>query len=213
MLHWRFAILSLLIVCVHPASADTAQNAPKYEPDQTTVAILPLVNKAAEYNATFREKTKNKAQQAVSERFTSRGFHVVDAAQVEKCLADMKLDMNERENWRPDTILAVGKKLGARLVLLPVILDAHSKDNNNTLFSGSLFGGSKEGFASVRTYMADTETGASVLQGERKQGKTTSGLFSSFEKGMDRQTVAVVKGFDLALRDFLQQYSKPGDKK
>lgn len=202
----QLLLLGMLMVFPLAARADDTTSAEKYDPAKTKIAILPLVNKAAEFSANFRDKTKDKAEKSITERFTSRGFQLVDSTQVVKCLEESKLDVNERENWQPDKILAIGKQLNARLVLLCVILDAHSKDNNNVLFGGSIFGGSKEGFASVRAYLVDTSSGASVLKGERTKGKSTSGAFSSFDKGMDRQTTAVLKGFDAALKEFLIQY-------
>jgi hypothetical protein len=207
----RLLLLSALLLLglltpVLGQKAPTETPKPAYDPAKTRVAILPVVNKADEFNKSFQEKIKAQAQKALTERFTLRGFEVVEQSVVDKAVEETKFDGQDRENWHTNTILPLGKKLNARLILLCVVTDAHNKTNNTFLTDILGVGGAKEGIATVRAYLVDTENGKTLLNGTSKQGKSSGAAFGNFDKGMDRQARAVVRGFDIALHEFLAAY-------
>lgn len=199
-------LLPILLLCLagrpdagrqeHPA-------APAYEPDKTTMAVLPIANKADEFSAKFKAKIQGAAQKALVERFQKRGFPVLEMSSVEKALTEAKFDVGDRENWNAAHLQPIGKQLHCRLILLCAITDAHMK-TNETLFS--IGGGSREGIANVRAFLVDVETGTDLLKGTHAEGKSSGGAFGDFDRGMDRQARAVVLGLDRALKAFLASY-------
>jgi hypothetical protein len=197
--------LTALLVIAWGASAAISGGTPQtsYDPTKTKVALLPLVNKADDFAKSFQDKVKRQANKALTERFTSRGFEVIDEATTKPAVDELKIDLSDRENWHAESLIPIGKKLGCRLVLLCVVTDAHSQINNS-LFS--IGGGSSEGIATVRAYLVDTETGAAILAGSPSKGKSAGGAFGILDKGMTHEAKSVMRGIDHALRDFLSAY-------
>ena len=196
--------LSLLLIGVGTGRTLADPPKPSFLPRDTKVVILPVVNKAAEFNKEFQTKIQQSALHELNSAFSQRGFQVVDQKIVAAYLAESKLDLIDRENWRTANFLAVGKKLDARLVVFCVVLDAHTKTNQNVF---DPFGtGSKEGIANVRAYLVDTQTGETILDKKQAEGKNTGGMLAEIDSGMSRESKAVVKGISKVLKSFLSVY-------
>lgn len=208
---WLLPLVCLACVTVSPRSNAQKQAAPApeaaqaYEPTKTRVAIVQVINKADDLVKDFPAKIQPAVYKLLVQRFTARGFVVADSVGVEHTLAEMKLDMTDRENWQAKTLAQIGKKLDCRLTLLCVVTDAHSKINDT---GGNPFGGSREGIVGVRAYLVDTETETNLIRNKPVEGKSAGGIYAAYDKGLTREGRAVSLGLDKALKGFLSAYAE-----
>lgn len=207
----QFPALCLLLITGAGRTMMADPPVAAYSPPETKVVILPVVNKAAEFNKDFQNKIQVSALHALTTAFSRRGFQVVDQKVVDTYLTENRLDLNDRENWRNATLSAIGKKLGSRLVIFCVVLDAHTKTNQNVF---DPFGaGSKEGIANVRGYLIDVQTGEAILDKKQEEGKNTGGMLAEIDSGTSRESKAVVQGINKVLKGFFAAYPLPAKAK
>jgi len=188
--------LTSLAVALMAVSAASAQT---YDPATTKVAIVPIINDSADPWQDLKDRQRAEGAKYVLEAFTTRGFVMVNAEEVNKAIANLKIDFNDDEQRTRANLFRIGNECGATLVFFVVIVE--SKQTTNT----SLLTSRTNGFATVKIWLVDASKQEAILNAVKLQGRSTgSGLVPG--KGSERQVVAVRNTINDILKAWLKPY-------
>jgi hypothetical protein len=130
-----------------------ATDSDRYVPQQTTVAILPVIDASGERWKKQSSLIKEGCSQKAIEEFTSHGFNVVPADAVAKAIGDLNVDLTDEEQQKRDTLYKVGKALKADLIMFVVIAETQQKEVDRFLWT------SRHGSAKVKVWLLNRATG------------------------------------------------------
>lgn len=122
-------------------------NAPKlpYVPEQTRVAILPVVN--ATGDAAANDDAVTNARVSLGRQIVGRGFKGVPTPAVTAALNSLKLTLTDQTPRTPEALTKIGDATQARLVVFVVVTQAGRH-------------------ATVKAWVLDTKTHTFVLDGK-----------------------------------------------
>jgi len=213
-----FAFASLSIPLCQSTYADPAPAAPssvavtpadKYNPAQTPVAILPVINQTKGAWDDLKARENEKGKQELVLRFREHGFPLVEDALIAKSLSDLGVNPQDMAHQAPDTLTKpetlskIGQAVNARLIVLLVITDTRSGSHFN------LLGGfHKEGGATVKLWLVDAPEDRALLSGVTKSSKSSGsgGLVEMAGTGGSSLSIRAIGG---ATTTALNQFIKP----
>jgi hypothetical protein len=169
------------------------------------VALLPVVNLSGEKDAKQRRDQILKAEDELNRQFGRRGFTVLPRAEVERALADAKLDLTDEENHNRATLFGVGKALNADLIVFVVITDVDQRRVQTAFDIDEMVGKAK-----TKTWLLSVPDGVALLSAYRQESQSRSNLAPSFDSGARLIRKSVEGTVRDALADFLKQYPEVG---
>jgi hypothetical protein len=181
-----------------------ASPAKTYVPAETTVAILPVIDRSGEKAENRRKQQAGNGYRNLIEIFYERGFKVADKGAVEKAIADAGMDLTDEEDYRRDNFYKVGETVGADLAIFAFIMHTR-EDTKRNLFSN----GEKQGRASVKMWLVDVKQKKPIFSAVVKEGKAAglSKLFAT-DEGRNRRANAVGNAIKEQFEEFLKPYPK-----
>lgn len=206
-----FALLTLLtapLLAQSPSPASISRASEKYVPENTVVALLPVVNDTKNKDPNMQARQNEKAQQELEMRFAEHGFKLADTATVTKAVSDLKVDLTDPKQRTPETLYQIGKAVNAPLVAFLVVADARSGSKYNPLSFGGL---KKEGGATVKFWLVDAVADRPLLTEVTKSSKKgTSGFApwwaASGTSGNSLSVRALGDAVSAASKDFFKPY-------
>lgn len=194
-----------------------AQSAPapatasdKYQPAETSVAVLPVLNQTKGGWDDLKDREDEKGEQELVKHFQECGFPLVDDAQITRSLSALGMDPQTFARQFPEALIKsdalskIGKAANARLVALLVITDARSGSHF------SLFGNfHKEGGATVKLWLVDVAENRAILTEVTKSSKSSGagGFLQMAGTGGSSLSLRAIGGAtSAALSDFIKHY-------
>ena len=158
-----------------------AQDAAKFDPATTTVAVLPCIDRTGEKEKDWRDRQAAGGYRNLVELFAERGFIIADRAAVTKAIADTGVDLNDEEEYRRENFIKIGKALNADIVVFTYVM-ATSEDRKSQGFF-SLKDREIQGRATVKTWVVDVKNEKKILSADVREGKAAgaSKLFGNNE--------------------------------
>ena len=198
----RLAVAILpLLASVPVAARESLPTVATYEPRQTRVAILPVINQGGEKDAKQRAEQTKRGHQELIHQFKSRGFRLVDEADIIQVCQDNDIDLQDEEQHKRATFYRIGRAVDADLVVFAVITHVDQRRVlANTSNSQKL-----EGRASVKTWLLDVKRERPILNAAAWQAGSSRSLFAEFDSGA-RHIRNAVGG---AMKDVLAAFLKP----
>jgi hypothetical protein len=194
------ALIVVALTCV-VMTTTRAQEAPDhYEPANTRVAILPVINLSGEKNAGFREKQIQATREALHNAFGDRGFVIVDDKSIEDAATAAKIDLNDEEQHTRSTIVNLGNSVKADLVAFVVINKVWSKQITN------FFSATDEGYAKIAIWLIDLKTEKAILNGIPHQSKEKR---EAYFRGQEKFSDLIARACGKAVRESLTPILKP----
>ena len=196
-------LLPLLAVPVPVAAQEQSSAAvTTYAPHRTRVAILPVINQAGEKDAKQRAEQTRRGHEELTRQFKSRGFLLVDEADIAKTCADKEIDLQDEEQQKRATYYQVGRAVDADLVVFALITHV---DQRRVLANTS--GDQKlEGRASVKTWLLDVKRERPILNAATWQAGSSRSLFAEFDSGARHIRNAIGGAMKEVLAPFLKSY-------
>jgi len=188
--------LTSLAVALMAVSAASAQT---YDPATTKVAIVPIINDSADPWQDLKDRQRAEGAKYVLEAFTTRGFVMVNAEEVNKAIANLKIDFNDDEQRSRANLFKIGNECGANLVIFVVIVES-KQTTNNTIFTSRT-----NGYATVKLWLVDAGKQEAILNAVKLQGRSTGSGFVP-GRGSERQVVAVRNTINDILKKWLESY-------
>lgn len=195
------AFLALFTLCCLFAPPVQAQET-KYDPATTTVALLPVIDKTGEKLAERRKLQADTGTKNLIELFARRGFQLAKPEAVTKAISDLKINLDDEEDYRRATFYQVGKAVKADLVVFVVIQETR-EDTKTSLFKGS----EKQGRATVKMWFLDVKRETPILSAVVKEGKAAGSAFlGGALQGTQRRANAVGNAIKEQMEAFLKPY-------
>ena len=200
--HCLFPILLPGLLLLSPFSYADSKDAAPYQPPETTVALIPVINQGGEKNEGYKAKQTENGDKELRKEFTEHGFKIADEAAVTKAIADLKVDLTDEEQQKKDTLYKIGKAANADLVVLAVITDTAQQ------FHQGILSNSREGKAKVKMWLLDAKAEKPIFSAVTHEGKSGGGFFAGLDKGSARIIIAVANAERDSLKDFFKPYRK-----
>lgn len=178
---------------------DTVPTAPAIVPAQTTVAILPVINKAGEKKETDRVKQSEAARVQIAKMFTERGFILADPAVVTAAIKSQEVDLEDEEQHNRATLYRIGEAVKARLIVFAVITDT----DLNT--KAGFWTAQKQGKGKVKVWLLDTEAKKALISATITEGKSERAALPG-TKGQPRVEAAISNAVRDSLKATLEAY-------
>jgi hypothetical protein len=180
------------------ASPAQAQDEVKYTPSATTVVLIPVVDRSGEKDKQRKDQA-DAAQKEMQKQFKDRGFKIADEAAVAAAIKDLKIDLNDEEDYRRENFFRIGHALHANLIVAVEVVDAVNKVVNGFFVT-------REGLVKTKTWLLDVDKETSILSAYSHVGKS-SGSGSVFSTGgQGRQVAAAGNSVRDVLNDALKAY-------
>lgn len=198
----RSALLALFsLICLLAPRAQAEET--RYDPAATTVALLPVIDKTGEKLAERRKLQADTGTKNLIELFARRGFKLADPEAVTKAISDLKIDLDDEEDYRRANFYQIGKAVNADLVIFVVIQETR-EDTKTSLFKGA----EKQGRATVKMWLLDVKRETPILSAVVKEGKAAgAGAFlGGALQGTQRRANAVGNAIKEQLEAFLKPY-------
>lgn len=173
----------------------------KFDPPMTKVAILPVIDMTGEKEDQKRDQA-NAVFKEMNDQFSQRGFQIVDPTEVTKAIEEQKLDFNDEEFHRRDSILKVGEAVQADLVIFSVVTQAYAKEKVN------LFNNEREGLAKTKTWFLDVKEAKPILSAYVWEGKSTGSLGVGQKGNRGRMGAACGNSIRDVLNKTLKDYKR-----
>ena len=180
-----------------------------YTPASTTVAILPVVNKAKSKDAGMTAKQTAEADKDLAAAFAQRGFRVLDANTVTTAVTSSQADLDTDKNWTAANLAQIGQAAHADMVVLLVITDTHQGYRHGLL---SAMAPQREGESKTKLWLVASSTNTAIIDGVAKAGKARASamkgyLTSGFGEGSSNYVLkAINDAINQSLSDFLKPY-------
>ena len=171
------------------------------------VALLPVVNRSGEKDEKQRDLQRAAGDEALKKEFEARGFTIVDTATIQKALAELKVDIEDEEQWRRENLFKVGREVGADYVIFAAIMHVEQHLRVNLLTS------SREGKAQVKFWLLDVKNEKPMLSSAVREGKSGGGFFAGLDVGSKRIIIAIGNAIRDHLKDFMKPYPMPKNPK
>ena len=195
------ALLPLLGASVAAEAQESPSSVATYAPQQTRVAILPVINQGGEKDAKQRAEQTKRGGEELIHQFKSRGFRLVDEADIVQVCQDKDIDLQDEEQHKRATYYQIGQAVDADLVVFAVITHV---DQRRVLANTS--GSQKlEGRASVKIWLLDVKRERPILNGATWQAGSSRSMFAEFDSGA-RHIRNAIGG---AMKDVLAGFLKP----
>ena len=173
-----------------------------YNPATTTVAILPVIDKTGVKMEKQRIAQIENGKKTLAEQFSRHGFKLVDDSAVARAVADLKINLDDEEEHRRETVYKIGRAVNADLVVFLVVTETRQQ------LKRSFFSEEKEGLAKIKIWFLDVKRESPILSAVVKEGKAAGKTFlgPAFESGSDRMANAVSNATKQVLEDFFKPY-------
>lgn len=207
---------------------------PHFEPADTTVALIPVLNLSGEKWEDLKLKQVAKGDEFLRETFSARGFKVVDPALLTGKIEDLKIDLTDEEEQKRATLYRIGRAVGADLIVCALITDTDQSvhrfldlddpalacctspdgilpsigDLANRLLDPFL-PARKEGKVKIKLWLLDVKREVPILSAKTAEGRSTGGYFAFLDKGSKHQVIAVANALGDLLKGFLKDYPEP----
>ena len=194
------AALSLVFAVVASSTIQVrAQEEVKYTPSVTTVALLPLIDRSGEKDAQRKDQA-GFARTELEKQFKGRGFKIVDDVTVAAAMKDLKIDLQDEEDYRRDNFFKVGHALHANLIVAVETVESTNKIHNG------MFTVTREGLVKTKTWFLDVDNEKPILSAYSYIGKSIGGgsIFST--GGQGRQVAAAGNSVRDVFNDALKAY-------
>lgn len=132
----------------------------------------------------------------MQDNFAKKGFVLVPQLDIDRAIADLKIDLTDEEQYRKDVLYSLGKKVNATLVAFAVITDTNQKMQTQFLSY------KREGHTKVKAWLCDADRQQPVFSAKSMDGSSGGGFFAGLDKGSDRQVIAT----ENALRDLYHDF-------
>ncbi|MBC8102054.1 MAG: hypothetical protein H7Z41_05640 [Cytophagales bacterium] len=165
--------------------------------------MLPIINQSGEKDRKQRADQTTSGQRELGKQFRSRGFEVVDGAEIEKALADLKIDLADEESQNRATLYRVGEALKADLVAFAVIVNVDQKRVNQPFGDN---GHQLESRANVKLWLLDAKRQQPLLSAARQEAQAKNVFFAPFDSGARLIRKSVEGAVRDSLKDVLSAY-------
>jgi hypothetical protein len=179
-----------------------------YAPASTTVAILPVANKAKSKDAGMTAKQTAEADKDIASAFAQHGFKVLDANIVATAVSDSHIDLDTDKSWTAANLALIGQAAHADLVVLLVINDTHQGYRHGFLAS---MAPQREGEAKTKLWLVASSTNTAVIDGISKDGKARASAMKGYLTGGfgEGSSSYVLKAIGDAINQSLSDFMKP----
>jgi|SRR5579871_6533574 len=199
-------LLPLLLItqfaCLTTLAPAQGKATDQYIPQSTSVALVPVINLSGEKDPSFKADQTKRGNEELAREFTEHGFKLVDQQLIDKSIADLKIDLNDEEQQKRDTLYKIGKEVKADLIAFVLITDVSKREINN-VFSSAI-----EGRAKIKVWLLDVNAEKPIRSSFVMDSKTNGSAAFGATKGSERIVAAVGKGIEEALKDFFKPYPK-----
>jgi hypothetical protein len=120
----------------------------------------------------------------------------VSQPEVAQAISDLKFDLTDEEQYRRDTLYALGRRVNATLVAFVVITDTNQKLQTGFLAE------KREGHTKIKGWLVDASAQEPIFSAKSFDGSSGGGYFVAYDKGSDRQVIAT----DNAIRDLFHGF-------
>lgn len=194
-----FAPCAAGIIALAAAQAHAAivQEQASYVPQDTVIAILPVVNGSGEKDARQRRDQAARGSEELARLFAERGFRLVPAPAVEQALSEANADLEDEEQQNRATLLRVGKAAGADLVAFATILNVEPGPHKSSF----------KGRALIKLWLLDVGRETAVFSARKMEGHSRGGLDLA-DRHSEYIRRAVALAVQNALREFLSAYPR-----
>ena len=184
------------------ALASVASHAADYDPAQTRVAVVPVLNLSGETWKEARAKQSARGEEELRALFDERGFTLIDSDEVSVTAKRLSLDFADDEQPKRAGLLQLGRELKADLIVFVVINNVDQRRVEKTFVK------STEGTALIKGWLIDVASERPWVSGKVFEGDSKSaGLLEIGEKGSSRKQLAVANGIrKVFTTDFLRDY-------
>jgi hypothetical protein len=184
-------------------TASRETSAVRFVPATTRVLLLPIINLSGEKDRKQRADQTAAGQKELDKQFRGRGFQIVEDGDVEKTLADLKIDLTDEENHNRANLYKIGEAVKADIVAFAVITNVDQKrvqrpfgDDDHQL----------ESRANIKIWLLDARQQQPILSGVRQEAQAKNILFASFDSGARLIRKAVEGAVRDSLKDPLAPY-------
>lgn len=194
-------IIGIFILLGFSIGISSAENAdPIFTPAETKVAVLPVISLTGEQWEKLRQSQIDAVYTESKSLLIKRGFNILDADIVNTAISDLKIDLTDDSQNYKDSLLQIGQKIGADLLVFVTITDStqreKQKDPNN------IFDDEKEGQARIRLWIMDIKNSKPIQNGTRYTAKKRQ----LFKVGSTLQILAAKAAVTIGLNKFLSPY-------
>jgi|GEM_PF-993907 hypothetical protein len=195
------AATAALVQAQEPAKDSPAK---VYVPSETTVAILPVIDRSGEKAENRRRQQAGNGYRNAIEIFVERGFKIADKNAIAKAIEDAGIDLTDEEDYRRDNFYKVGEAVGADLAIFAFIVDTREDTKRNILTGNEI-----QGRASVKMWLVDVKEKKPIFSAIVREGKAAgqSKLFAT-DEGRNRRANAVGNAIKEQFEAFLKPYPK-----
>ena len=172
---------------------------PVFNPAETTIAVLPVVNETGKQNEEL-QKICFDACEMIGQIFADRGFRVTPSADLAAFLAQQKINPGDEENRTKSQLLSIGKGLQANLVIAAVLKDL------DTQMKVGVWVSRKVGRAKMQVKMLDVGSEGYLINGIFEANKRGQAIFPDTAKSKSLRSQAVMNAVSAAFQDFLKPY-------
>lgn len=199
------AILTLTTALSVVANSQGA--APTYDPANTTVAILPVINLGTEKDASFKAAQTKAVGDELHKQFADHGFKELDDKAIEDAIASLSLNLTDEEQHNRATILNIGNAAKADLAVFVVINKVYWKRDMG------FFTSTKEAHSKISLWLVDLKAKKAILNAKSQESKLGQAeFFRNSVKTSDLIVKACAKAVKDALADTLKPYPVSSDK-
>lgn len=219
-----------LILLFGMAYLSAAGGSPDYDPANTRVAIIPLVNASEEKWEELKQKQVDRGNEVLHESFIIRGFQVIDQATIADAMHRLDIDLSDEEQQKRDTLYRLGNEVGANLIVFALVTGTEQKvrdlislveppvvsvgpippiDDITKRVLSPFIPARREGNAKLKLWLLDVQKQKAIITAKTAQGRSIGGYFAFLDKGSKRQVAAVGDALKLLLKDFFKPYPIP----
>lgn len=160
------------------------------------VAVLPVPNLSKDKWEELKTQESAAARARLEELLTERGFEVVPDAEVDRLVADAKLDFKDEEQWSKKNILSIGSKAKAGIVAFIAIKQTRVKT------IGNIFLKKGAGEAQIESWLLEVSGSKPILDGVAKKGEKQAPPTGATGMRIGAVRRAVEATFEPVLKEF-----------
>jgi hypothetical protein len=196
------AFLSTVALADPPDVVKDTRALPAYNPSQTRVALLPVVNLSGEKDKKQRLDQTKKAAEELYKQFNDRKFIVLADNTVRDTLDDLEIDVEDEENHNRTTLYKIGEKLNVDLVAFVVIQSIAQRRTNLGGGRGRDDDGELVASAVIKIWLLDVPKKQRILSAYRQEAQAKNNMFASLDSGAR----LIRKSVEGAVRDSLKDF-------
>ncbi len=129
------------------------------------IAVLPVPNLSKDKWEELKTQESAAARARLEELLTECGFEIVSDAEVDRVVAEAKIDFKDEEQWSKKNILSIGSRTKAGAVAFIAIKQTRVKT------IGNFFLPKAAGEAQIESWFLETAGSKTILDGVAKKGE------------------------------------------